>query len=71
MLEENYDTQQCGGGLELFDAFNAGQQCNRGARDQVGEIVSLESARLALHLDIHRSSRGTERIGDRAAGLCG
>src|SRR6185295_12060441 len=64
-------TQQCSGGLEFFEAFDAGEECNRGERDQVGEIVSVESARLAAHVDFHRSSRGTEHFGNRAAALRG
>jgi hypothetical protein len=64
-------TEQRGGGLELFEAFDAGEQCNRGECNQVGEIVSVESARLAPHVDFHRSSRGREHSGNRAAAFRG
>ena len=64
-------TQQCGGGLELFKTFDAGEEGNRGERDQVREIVSVESARLAPHVDLHGSSRGTEHFSNRAAALRG
>ena len=35
-------TQQCSRGLVLVETFDAGQERNRGERDQVGEIVSIQ-----------------------------
>jgi hypothetical protein len=45
-------TQQCGGGPELRKAFDSGEDSDNGERDQVGEVMPVKPARLALHLNL-------------------